>query len=150
RAAGAAAVLDQDRLPQGLGHALPHQARDDVRGPASGERDDDAHRLGRKRLRPCDTAQPCQDENRAAHRLLLGSRHSIIEYGTPAVVEHVQRASWKRSKRCNASSIRLLRDGRERWLTQVQRCTRSLRRSRSVLRSTAAAISSPTSTGWAK
>ena len=58
-------------------------------------------------------------------------------------------ANWKRSKRCSSSSIRRLGE-RAPLPIHVHFCTSSLRRARSVLRSSAATISSPTSTGSAK
>ena len=55
-----------------------------------------------------------------------------------------------RSKRCNASSICRLSSRRGPFRSQVHFCISSFCRSRSVLRSSTATISSPTSTGWAK
>ncbi len=93
------------------------------------------------------------DGFRERRAIAIGARHILVFRVPHLSIEHhlkVQRASWKRSKRCNASSIRFLRNRRARSPTQVHRCTSSFCRSRSVLRSTTAAISSPTSTGWAK
>ena len=71
----------------------------------------------------------------------------MLIMGSPVV----QDASWNRSNRCNASSIARLRSRREPPVPiQVQCCSRSLRRSRSVFRSSAATMRSPTSTGQAK
>ena len=65
-----------------------------------------------------------------------------------------QSASWKRSNRCSSCSIRRFRSlrapRRAALPTQLHFCISSLRSLRSVLRSMAATISSPTSTGSAK
>ena len=52
RAAGAAAVLDDDRLSERLRQAILHDARDDIRPPARRVRHDEAHRLCGPVLRP--------------------------------------------------------------------------------------------------
>ena len=49
--AGAGDVLDNDRLPERLSHALADHARDHIGRAAGGERHDHGDRPGRKRLR---------------------------------------------------------------------------------------------------
>ena len=82
-----------------------------------------------------------------AHRRARQQPYSVV---TAQVVHRAQRASWKRSKECSATSIaaRSARGGR--LTIQVHFCTRSRRSARSVFRSSAATMRSPASTGQAK
>ena len=100
-AAGAGAVLDDERLAELRAHAVGENPRDAVDAAAGRERNDDAHRLDRIRLRErAPRATPAAArEQQAAH--MRGDRIASID-GSPRVGHHRRRrvlAAWTAATR---------------------------------------------------
>ena len=97
---GTGAVLDHDRLAQGLGELLAHAPTDDVGGAAWRVRDDDADRLGREdALREGMRGKPRQDSCASGGNDLASGCH----LGLLFIRGWRQRRSWanrRRSRGC--------------------------------------------------
>src|SRR5207244_64853 len=87
RAAGASAVLDDDRLSERLRQAILHDARDDIGPSARRVRDDEVHRLCGPLLRPRgNPGEQTQHENDSLlHRRLLSFYALLVASSNSAV-----------------------------------------------------------------